>query len=70
MFKMFAKFFYIYKMLNFYKRQVTHKTRKGKKHAVKGFLLSLLAGKRDIVVTILVRCMCVRQCVRPDLSGP
>ena len=27
------------------------------------FLSSPLAGKRDIVVTILVRCMCVRQCV-------
>ena len=34
------------------------------------FLLSPLAGKRDIVVTILVRCMCMRQCVRPNLSGP
>ena len=27
------------------------------------FLSSPLAGKRDIVVTILVRCMCVRPCV-------
>ena len=34
--------------------------------------------KRDIAVTILLRCMCVRVCVRacvrpfvrPDLSGP
>ena len=34
------------------------------------FLSSPLAGKRDIVVTIFVRCMCVRQCVRSDLSGP
>ena len=34
------------------------------------FLSSPLAGKRDIVVTILVRCMCVRPCFRPDLSGP
>ena len=41
------------------------------------FLSSPLEGKRDIVVTILVRCMCarpcvsgsVRACVRPDLSG-
>ena len=24
---------------------------------------------RDIVVTIFVRCMCARPCVRPDLSG-
>ena len=30
------------------------------------FLLSPLAVKQDIVVTILVRCMCVR----PYLSGP
>ena len=37
-----------------------------------------LAAKRDIAVTILVRCMCVRVCVRacvracvsPDLSEP
>ena len=34
------------------------------------FLSSPLAGKRDIVVTILVRCMCVGPCVRPNLSGP
>ena len=34
-----------------------------------GFLSSPLAGKRGIVVTILVRCMCVRQWVHPDLSG-
>ena len=27
---------------------------------------SPLAGKRDIAVTILVRCMCVRPCVRPN----
>ena len=37
------------------------------------FLSSSLADNRDIVVTILVRCMCVRQCVhacvRPDFSG-
>ena len=33
------------------------------------FLSSLLADKRDIVVTIFVMCMCVRPCVRPDLSG-
>ena len=31
------------------------------------FLSSPLAGKRDLVVIILVRCMCVR-CA--DLSGP
>ena len=29
-----------------------------------------LAGKRDIAVTILVRCISVRPCVRPDLSRP
>ena len=28
------------------------------------FLSSPLAGKRDKVVTILVRCMCVRPCIR------
>ena len=28
------------------------------------FLSSPLAGKRDLVVTIFVRCMCVRPCVR------
>ena len=28
------------------------------------------AGKRDIVVTISVWCMCVRPCIRPVLSGP
>ena len=28
-------------------------------------LSSPLAGKQDIVVIILVRCMCVRPCVRP-----
>ena len=35
---------------------------------VSDFLSSLLGGKRDIVVTILVRCMCMRPCVRicPD----
>ena len=28
-------------------------------------------GERDIVITISVRCSCVRSvCVRPDLSGP
>ena len=31
------------------------------------FLSSPLAGKRDIVVTILVRCMCVRQCVHASV---
>ena len=30
------------------------------------FLSSPLAGKRDIVVTILLRCMCVRLCVHPS----
>ena len=34
------------------------------------FLSSPLEGKRDIVVTILVRCMCMCPCVRPDLPGP
>ena len=34
------------------------------------FLSSPLAGKQDIVVTSLVRYMCVRPCVRPNLSGP
>ena len=36
------------------------------------FLLSLLAVKRDIAVTILVRCMCMHVCVhvRADMSGP
>ena len=29
------------------------------------FLSSPLAVKRDIAVTIFVRCMCVRACVRP-----
>ena len=37
---------------------------------VQTFLSSPLAGKRDIVVTILDRCMSVRPCVRPDLPGP
>ena len=32
------------------------------------FLSSLFVVKRDIVVTILVRCMCVRQCICPNLS--
>ena len=31
------------------------------------FLSSPLAGKRDIVVTILVRCMCVRLCIRASV---
>ena len=31
------------------------------------FLSSPLAGKRDIVVTICFRCMCVRQCVHPSV---
>ena len=31
------------------------------------FLSSPLAGKRDIVVTILVLCMCGRPCVRPNV---
>ena len=30
--------------------------------------LKHFAGKQDIVVTVFVRCMCVRPCVRPDLS--
>ena len=30
------------------------------------FLSSPLAGKRDIVVTFFVRCMCVRPYVRPS----
>ena len=34
------------------------------------FLSSPLAGKRDIVVTIFVRYMCLHPCVHPDLSGP
>ena len=34
------------------------------------FLSSLLAGKQDIVVTILVWCMCVRPCICPNWSGP
>ena len=34
------------------------------------FLSSPLAGKRDIVVTILVQCMYVHPCIRPNLSGP
>ena len=33
------------------------------------FLSSPLAGKGDIVVTILVRCMCVRPCVRPSVHN-
>ena len=33
---------------------------------IKCFLSSPLSGKRDIVVTIFVRCMCVLPCVRPD----
>ena len=32
------------------------------------FLSSPLAGKRDIVVTILVWCMCVRPCVRASIQ--
>ena len=32
---------------------------------LRSLFLSPLAGKRDIVVAILVRCMCVRPCVRP-----
>ena len=34
------------------------------------FLSSPLALKRDIAVTILLRCANVRACVRPDLFGP
>ena len=34
------------------------------------FLSSPLAGKQDIVVTILVQCMYVHPCIRPNLSGP
>ena len=33
-------------------------------------LLTLIKKNGDTVVTILVQCMCVRQCVRPNLSGP
>ena len=29
------------------------------------FLSSLFAGRRDLLVTTFVRCMCVRPCVRP-----
>ena len=36
---------------------------------VSDFLSSPLAGKRDIVVTILVCCMCMHPCIRPNLSG-
>ena len=36
--------------------------------APEGFMSSPLAGKRDKVVTILVRCMCVRPCARPNLN--
>ena len=43
-------------------------------HAKMQILSSPLAGKRDIVVTILVRCMCVRMyvspSVRPSEFGP
>ena len=42
------------------------------KHEYCSFLLSPLAVKRDIAVTILRRCMCVHMCagacIRPDLS--
>ena len=34
------------------------------------FLSSPLTGKRDIVVTILIRCMCVRPCIRASVRGP
>ena len=33
-------------------------------YSVKGFLSSPLAVKRDIAVTIFVRCMCVRPSIR------
>ena len=33
------------------------------------FIVEPAEGERDIVVTTLVRCMCVRACVRLDLSG-
>ena len=33
------------------------------------FLSSPLAGKRDIVVIILVRCMCVRPCIRASVRA-
>ena len=36
---------------------------------VSGFLSSPLAGKRDIVITILVWCMCMHPIVRPNMSG-
>ena len=36
---------------------------------VSDFLSSPLAGKRDIVVTILVWCMCMPPCISPNLSG-
>ena len=47
------------------------------KHEYCSFLSSPHAEKRDIAVTVLPRCMCVRVCmhtclpayVRPDLSG-
>ena len=41
-----------------------------RRHVPTRYLSSPLAVKRDIVVKILVRCMCVRPCVRPHLSGP
>ena len=37
------------------------------KYFTKSFLSSPLAGKQDIVVTILVRCMCMRPCIRASV---
>ena len=31
------------------------------------FLSSPLTGKRDIVVTILIRCMCLRPCISASM---
>ena len=40
----------------------------GGSHArMTSFLSSPLAGKRGIVVTSFVRCMCVRQCIRASV---
>ena len=41
-----------------------------RRYIILRFLSSPFAGKRDIGITILVRCMYVRPCVRPNLFGP
>ena len=55
--KTFEKLFAVQKLLLFFQQKISE------------FLSSPLAGKRDIVVTILVWCMCLCLCVHPAITG-